>query len=234
MTDNIFEGGEPQAPAPVVAPAVAAPADQLLASIVNPDGTAKYANVEVALNALKASQDHIARLETENTAFQASAAKATTMEEILNAVKPAPVVEPDPVVPASIDEGQIAQLVQGYTAQAKAEEVAKQNVDTVLTRVRAKYGDEAGTKFYEDAAAKGFDREDINALAAKNPKAIFSILGLEEAPVAPKLGGSINSAAFQQKASDRPAVSGMAYGKNALMDNWRYTKAKVNKELGIE
>lgn len=241
MSDDIFDTPAPTPspkepePTPVPTPA---PADTLLASIVNDEGQQKYSDVESALNALKASQEHIKRLEGENSEFRQKAEKGSTMDEIMAAIKTSQVKEePTPAEPApspTIDEGQIANMVQGLIAQTEAEKAAKANIDKVVAAAKEKFGDDATEAFYREAAEKGFDREDINRLAAKNPTAVFNILGISTGkPNKPDLGESISTSNFQQPAPEKPGRP-MAYGSTKdLVSAWRDVSKRVNEKLGV-
>jgi len=212
------------------------PADQLLKGIVNETGEQKYASVDKALEALAASQSYIKKLETENSDYRVKGDKATAMEDILAAIKSRDSGEPAPA-PAeatpALDPTQLADMVNGLYNQTKANEVSEANRKAVIEAATAKYGEQVGTKFYEEAAAKGFDKEDINRLAAKNPAAVFSLLNIDGKKDTPlKLESSIRTEGFQQ-APAKP-VRAMAHGTTGdLLTSWRATVAKVNKDLGI-
>ena len=104
MTDqSIFNNDAPSTPAEVSQSGneQASAADQLLGAIVNSEGKQKYGTIEDALKATAAAQEHIRRLEEENTSFRQKVEESTTLQAVLDAVKPREVSEPAPAAPTS-------------------------------------------------------------------------------------------------------------------------------------
>jgi hypothetical protein len=237
MTDqSIFaEGGASQEQAPAgnndQVPAV----DQLLGSIVNAEGKQKYASVEEALKGLSSAQEHISRLEQENTTFKQETEKSTTLQDVLNAMKPQP--EGD-VAPAAnqIDEATIAQLLEKVVERKDTATTQKANAASVATKFRELHGEQAEAKYYEAAANIGMSKGDINSLAASNPTAVFAMLGVNAKQETPRgsLNGSINPSEFQQKPQEMPKFDPMKPAVNSALEKFRATKAATNARLGIQ
>lgn len=230
MTDNLFVE-QPVAPV-ITAQAV----DPLLATITDETGKPKYSSVEAALKALANAQSHIKTIESENSQLREATTKARTLEEVLNAIKPAEVVTAPiavaPIQPAQVD---IASLVTQTVQGLEAQKIADANTSTVVTRLKQVYGEAAGETFYTKAAELGLSKAEINLLAQRSPSGVFKLLGLEDKAPTNVPKGSIRTDAFTSIPPTTPARSGMAHGNTQQMvDSWRSAAAKVNERLGIK
>jgi hypothetical protein len=193
----------------------------LLADIKNADGQPKYKDVQTALAALKASQEFIPTLQAQLAAEAANAAanaaeaaRAKELERLVESLtKPSTPSSPPPSAPQGAPAVDIAAEVQKALALQKSAEVAKTNTDSVIARLHAEYGTEAEKTFYAKAQENGLSVAEINALAAKSPKAVYSLLGLssegKRQPNVAPTGSTINTAGFT------PAVDSLI-GKNKV------------------
>ena len=88
-------------------------------------------------------------------------------------------------------------------AQGEKAEQAKANTLEVVNTLKTKYGAEAEKAYNEAATNLGMSVQELNALAARNPKAVFKILGVTpEAPqvnVSSSASPSFNTDGFQPK-----------------------------------
>jgi hypothetical protein len=240
MTDqSIFaDGNASQEPAPASNNDSVPAVDQLLGSIVNADGKQKYATAEDLVKGFSSAQEHISRLEQENTSFKQEVEKSTTLQDVLEAMKPKSEGEPAPA--ANLDEGVLAQLLEKVVDRnMESRDTAtaqKTNASTVASKFRELHGEQAEAKYYEAAASIGMSKSDINTLAASNPTAVFAMLGVDAKQEAPKvnLNGSVSPAEFQQKPSEMPKFDPMKPAVNSTLDKWRKVAAATNERLGIE
>lgn len=231
MTDLFTDTPTPAVVAPVVV------ADPLLSTIVNEEGKPKYSSVQDALKALASSQAHIKTLESENSQLREAKTTALTLEDVLKAIKPSADTAPAPVAapPKPADEQDIPTIVANALAKIETEKTAAKNVALVVEKMKETFGDAASTSFYTKAAELGFDKADINALAQKNPSAVFKLLGIEDKKPTNKPTGSIRTDAFVNPPTSQPKRSGMANGSTKdLVSEWQRVKDKVNQELGIK
>lgn len=236
MTDkkeDLFEADQPQIESPSESPTPAA-SDQLLASIVNDEGLPKYSSVEDALKALQSAQEHIKRIEGENADYREKVTKATTMEDILKALKPGEAAPaPAAIAPKNTEELDIESVVIKALEDREAKQVQQTNTQTVVTKIKELYGEKASEIFYQKAEALGIGKADINALAQKSPAAVFRLLGIEAKQSTPTVSG-IRSEALTTQTSERPTHRAMAHGSSAaLVSAWKQTQEKVNKRLGL-
>ena len=240
MTDqSIFNNDEPSTPAEASQSGneQASAADQLLGAIVNSEGKQKYGTVEDALKATAAAQEHIRRLEEENTSFRQKVEESTTLQAVLDAVKPREVSEPAPAVPtSSIGEDDVAQLLEGMLNKRETAANAKANVSKVTSAFVEKHGVEAEAKYYESAAALGFTNGEINELAARNPAAVFKMLGIDDKPaaVANPLRSSVGAGSLSDNKPQQPTFNPFQGGTSPSVEAFRKSKAATNERLGLD
>ena len=213
----------------------ASAADQLLSAIVNSEGKQKYGSVEDALKATAAAQEHIRRLEEENTTFRQEVEKSTTLQSVLDAMKPRE--ESEPAAPtSSIGEDDVAQLLEGMLNKRETEATAKSNVSKVTSAFVEKHGVEAEAKYYESAAALGFTNGEINELAARNPAAVFKMLGIDDKPaaVANPLRSSVGAGNLSDNKPQQPTFNPFQGGTSPSVEAFRKSKAATNERLGLD
>lgn len=209
---NIFASNpatQPQQGTPAV-PAVQPtdPIATLLASVKNERGEQKYKDVIEAINGLKHAQEYIPTLKGELTAKeQALAAREARLAELEEANASLLALTSrtnEPAAPQApvFDEKKIAELVTQTLTQKQTEAVQKANVDSVVSTLQSVFGADAEKTFYGKAQELGMSMQEMNALAAKSPKAVLTMLGVSGA--SPKQNGtptqgSVNPAAYQPK-----------------------------------
>lgn len=240
MTDqSIFNNDEPSTPAEASQSGneQASAADQLLSAIVNSEGKQKYGSVEDALKATAAAQEHIRRLEEENTTFRQEVEKSTTLQSVLDAMKPREESASAPAEPtSSIGEDDVAQLLEGMLNKRETEATAKSNVSKVTSAFVEKHGVEAEAKYYESATALGFTNSEINELAARNPAAVFKMLGIDDkpAPVANPLRSSVGAGNLSDNKPQQPTFNPFQGGTSPSVEAFRKSKAATNERLGLD
>ena len=206
--------------------------DQLLQGIQNEQGEQKYKNAEDAIKALQASQEHIQRLEAENSDFKSKATTSATLQSVLDAVKPPSGGEPQ--APAAIDEAALASLVESVVSKRDTAQTQTSNVQGVANKFNELYGDQGEAQLYAQAEAKGLTRAWINQLAAENPAAVFNILGVD-ATVKPNinLSTSVNSTSVPATKPQPTRFDPFQPRPDSDLDNWRKSVAATHERLGI-
>jgi hypothetical protein len=166
----------------------------------------KYKDVASALKALKAAQEHISTLESENSKFRTSndftaEAKAIadreleTLKEEFRTMLKATSEKRDNATPnvkdpntqdrmsaqqtldANVDIDSIVERALNQRAIAQQADVNKKDVIDTLMQ---KYGKEASSTFYSVGSAWGYTSEQMNKLAETNPKAVFKMFDIQE------------------------------------------------------
>lgn len=179
----------------------------LLSEIKNERGEPKYKTLQDAIVALKHSQEYIPTLssklqQTENDLATARAA-AANVDELRRSVealtqREAPQAQQGQ---AGLTPEQIAELVnQGVSrtlTQREQEQVVQANTSSVANALRAAYGANVETKYAEKAAELGMTVVELNALAAKSPKAVLGMFGAKSVTPQGVPQSTVNTAALQ-------------------------------------
>ena len=185
VQNNISQATPAQSPNQ---PSIPDPVVTMLQEIKNEKGEPKYKTLEDAVKALQHSQAYIPslaadkqRLEQELADAKAKADKVAELEAtVARLLEQKPAATP---AQASVDENVIEELVTRSLTRAEAQKTAQQNTQTVIASVAAKFGDKAEEVFYGKAAELGMSRAEINQLAATKPKAVLSLLGIQDTVV---------------------------------------------------
>ena len=181
----------------------------ILAGIKNERGEQKYKSVADALVALQHSQSYIPQLKNELEARTAEleqlSGKLTKVDELERVVQkltqPTKQATETPNAPV-VDDAVIADVVMKKLSQVEQERQAKANQEAVANAIINKFGaDKANEVFYSKATDLGFSKDQINTLAASNPKAVLQLLGVSGEDV-PKQSttppsGTVRSDSFQ-------------------------------------
>lgn len=173
------------------------PLADLLSSIKNEKGEQKYKSVADALVGLQNAQNFIQTLRTEKEQLASELNQVkpvadkvvqleNTVQELLNkGVQSAN-------TPAGLTEEQIAQQVERTLTQREQKIIATNNTQFVVDTLKEAFGNEAETTFYSRAEELGLSKAEINQLAARTPKAVLKMLGIEDKQ-APRKGTPVNT-----------------------------------------
>lgn len=233
---SVFEQPTTPEAAPVETPTPPANTfDDLLKTITREDGSPKYSDIPSALQSIPHAQQHISKLEQEKQemaaqmqALQEEVAKRKAVEEVLETMGRKDNAEN---TTPQFDPTMLGSVVQEELKKAEAQRTAQQNVSVVADAFKNKYGDKAEATFYEKAEALGIGRVTLNELAAKSPKAVFELFGMDSKPSTSSVPkGNINSEALGTNATNE--VSARVMGKKAsdLTAAWRNAGLKVKGE----
>jgi hypothetical protein len=193
MAEDVFGSDQTTANPQEGSPSTAATED-LLKQIVNEDGSQKYKSVEDAFGALRSSQEHIPKIEAENTQLRAEVDKRMTAEQVLEKIKAErkPDETPSPVVDSEALDVIVDKRLEARTLAEKS----KANEDFVQTSLTSKWGEKAKEVAANKAKELGMSTEDLRELSQKSPQAALTMLGLASEPqesVPARLAGSVNT-----------------------------------------
>lgn len=185
------------------------PFDNLLSEIRNERGEPKYRSVEDGLKALQHSQDHIHNITSKNSQLEAEVAelrkRTADIDELKDTIKKLTLREaPADTQPSAITDEQLAEIVDKRLSAKHQETVVKSNKQSVVDAMTKKFGDKAGEVFYAKAKELEISPEEFEALSAKSPKVVLTMLGLN-GDAAPKQAfkshpqGTLNTEHFQGK-----------------------------------
>ena len=216
------------------------PLATLLAAIKNEHGAQKFQSPEDLAKGYLASQDFIATLKREKEEAERQAAEATrkaqelsgsltsqdelkrTVEQLTRQVNDKSTTNDSVLTPE-----QIAEIVNTQLTAKQQAASAKQNQDAVALALSGKFGEKAEEVYNKAASEMGLTVAEMNALAAKSPKAVLKALGVEQSahqskPFVP--GQSVvNTAAFT------PAQDSFI-GRNKEVLNIGATSQQLNQE----
>jgi hypothetical protein len=213
--------------------------DNFLNLITNDDGTPKYKSMEDLAKGAANAQEHIRKLEKELGELRAQGSPTEKIEELLDIVKSSRSGKGESNENASaLNPEAVLNIVKDYFSDVKAAESRENNIKSVTTVFRDRYGKDASEKLYGKANDLGFTKEEINRMIATNPNAVLRVLG-EDQPKkksADTVGGvgSVAAEHFRQAPPDRPkTVMGFTSTKE-LNDAWAESKRRTLERLGIK
>ena len=212
------------------------PTDQLLKSIVNEDGTPKYASTEEALKATAHAQDHIKNLETELAALREKGNASDKIDELMEAMKSKGSGQGEEST-STMKPEDVLEIVQSHLKDSKAAETRQDNINSVANVFKSRYGKDASEKLYGKAEDLGFGKEEINRMIATNPKAALKVLG-EGTPVkqASEVLGSpgVDTANFRGQPAAKPKSIMGPTKSGDLVDAWKASQQKTLERLGLK
>lgn len=181
----------------------------IVSSITNERGEPKYKTVQDALKALVHSQAYIPELslkvkqqEQELAEAKAAAAKVAELEATIQRFTQESGNQ-NQQVPSGLTEEQVAALVSNVIDKRTEAEKATANIQSVVATVKSVFGEKAEEAFYSKASELGMSVQEMNVLAAKNPKAVMKLLGVEAKDVKQSAfsptTSSVNTAGFESK-----------------------------------
>lgn len=234
--ENLFNKETDQTPPvpPVVedkAQLIQSEISDYLKDITNDLGEPKYKSYVDAFKALKASQDHIKNLEKDNQDLREAKAKSAALEEIASSLRP----DKQDATPQDFSKD-IPIHVEKALERIEAERAAKANRDAVVAAAVAAFGAEGADKeFYSRAAAVGLTIGDVNALAAKSPKAVLDLLKIEPVKGAkPPIPSGVRTEGFQAPQPKEVPSAMRSRSSKELAAAWAASKQATNERLGIK
>lgn len=248
MSNDLFvQDASTQTP-PASQDSLFAPFANQLMDIKNEKGEPKYANLSVALDALKHSQEFIPQLQAQKAQYEAELAqlkeelaKRSAVEDVvarLSSQRQPEVPQPTSEATKVLDETQIQDLMMRTLTQREQAQVAQSNTLEVSNALTAKFGDKA--KEVVDAKAKelGLTPQQLGKLAESSPKAVLSWFNTSysSAPSGSPVRSSVHlpSTAPEQELK-RPEKSLLAGASSKdVMEFMRKVKEDVYRKNGID
>ncbi len=230
----------------VAAPQEGVKVEDLLTSITDESGRPKYDSVEKAIQALSHSQNHIRTLEAESQikddlikSLQVKTEESNSLQQVIEQLtkEKTSATQETPKI-SGLTEQQINELVVKALNDSKTADKAVENVKSVDSKLRNKYGDQASKVVEAKAAEYGTTPEKLKQLSAENPELVLALFG-DKAPPAPVPStSSVNISGLPQPDSElkRPQVS-LLSGRGATEKNQKQymdeVRANVYKRLGV-
>lgn len=249
MTDNVFDQNT-NTSTQIATDTNTNPFEDKLKDIVNDQGQPKYKDVGAALDALKASQEHIKRLETEAQARTAEeqrlreeAAKAAALEEIVNRMAgntQGSQTNVGTTTNAGTSEEAIVKTLDKVLQQREAQSRAQANVTSVQNALLAKYGEKTTEVVAAKAAELGTTPQRLGALSSETPQAVLALFGLvgqQTSTASPTTPSStpLNPARNDEplKRPDKSLISGPGATDKNRKEMMSKIKDEVYKKYGV-
>jgi hypothetical protein len=215
-----------------------------LAAITREDGTPKYDDIDKALDALKASQDHISVLESDNKSLKAKADEAKKLEEIVQRLGGNMNNEEKPEAKTNVSNGGLSEeaaieLVKKVLQGERQTSVAVNNVKRVNDTLIEKHGDEGARKLVaERAKALNMSLERFKQLSAESPDAALALIGGGTSTPSPSTSSfNLNGKPKEELVVKRPEkslLSGPGATDKARREYLAQIKANVYKRFNVE
>jgi hypothetical protein len=201
-----------------------------LEAITNSEGRPKYKTVADALLGAAKAQEHIARIETENSELRGLQTKVSGLEALIAKLETGKQVD-QPVQPKVEDQ---ESLVISVLEKRDAFNAARANRQKVLDTITAKFGDKTNDMLKQQADDLGLTLQEMGDWAARSPKAVLKLFGAE-AKGTPTVKGTVNTEALRpdQKPADAPANLLWGASTKDQVSFLRQIKEEVNKEYGL-
>jgi hypothetical protein len=129
------------------------------------------------------------------------------------------------ISPEDIDE-RVAKKI----AESKAADRARENFNTVMSKLKERYGTNYRDVLVEKTEELGLTADDINALARKSPSAFFRTMGLDQMPTLPP-NQSPPRTTSQFAPMSAPKKTWTYYQQMFKKDPKLYYDAKVTNEM---
>lgn len=218
--------------------------DDKLKEIVNDQGQPKYKDVNAALEALKASQDHIKRLEDEAKARTAEeqrlredAAKAVALEEIVNRLAgnaQSTQTKVETTTNAGTSEEAIVKTLDRVLQQREASARAQANLTNVQNALLAKFGEKTNEVVAAKAAELGTTTQRLGALSSETPQAVLALFGLVGQQTSSAAPTTPSSTPLNPPKVDEPLKrpeKSLISGPGATDKNRKEMMAKIKEEV---
>lgn len=159
--------------------------DTLLASITNPEGEQKYADVPTALKSVAHSEETISSLRAELESLKQEVAKSRSVDEVAEQLRSQKAGKEKPSQSLSVDdidsylESKLKEREDAAQRQQR-EASEKANLDSVVNQLKKSFGDKAADMFESVAKDLDMSAKELVELAKSKPKAVlkqFSVSG---------------------------------------------------------
>lgn len=246
MSDQgIFEDKENEKGDDLTKPSTELFADKLK-TIVDDNGKPKYESTDKALDALAHSQAHIKRLEEEASSRNDELTKALeelnsrkTVEDFVNRLAPDPNPNTDPKTPEvvnGLDENKVAELISNTLTQREKQALEANNVNTVVNKLKEKFGDSAAEEVSKVAKDNGMTTKELQEMSASRPQLVLNLFG-EKAPKPQSTTTSHSNVAEDHSTTDDEGKTKLLRGgitSKELTAGWKAIGKDIHDKYGIE
>jgi hypothetical protein len=205
--DTIFSGNQPDTQANQANPEANQAqnhndlsSDQLLSFVVDTEGRQKYNTIPDAMKGLAHSQSYIPQLEkqvsekdSEIERLKAELAKAGTVQDFVNQLKPSEQQQSPQEAPVQTVQGLDAdaanRLFEEKFSEMEKEKLRTSNQSAVISALTEKFGDKAEDSYKAKAAELGLPLDDFNRLSQTSPTAVLAYFKTQPASTGFEVAG---------------------------------------------
>lgn len=223
------------------------PFDDKLKEIVNDQGEPKYKDVQSALEALKASQAHIKRLEDEAKArlaeelkLREDLAQKEALEDVVRRLQAEKTTSKEQTPPnqAGLTQDDIVKTLEQVLTKKELESRYAQNLQDVTNTLAAKFGDKTKEAVATKAAELGTTPEALGKLSRENPKLVLSLFGEKSIITTPTTSSTSTQLKpvetdIQLKRPEKSILVGPAATDKNRAELMRQIKEKVYKQYDV-
>lgn len=210
--------------------------------ITGPDGKPKYATVDVALDALSASQVHIARLEQEAREREAEVIRlreieknAATLDTIVDRLQTNRSTDPVATPTSGLDENSVVNIVRNLLSDEQRQAAAKANLTKVNDTLVSKFGDKASEVVAQKAKELGTTPQELGKLSSSNPQIVLQLFGTSSNSISTPTSTSIHIDPTRQEKVEPAFVpekgKSLLSGLAATDQNRKEVMAKIRDQV---
>lgn len=148
-------------------------------------GDRKY-TVDTAKKKIENADQHIQTLEQENAAMREQLAKATTMDQVLEALKGQSSSQDSQETPSQVSADDIATLVEQVVSNKSAQQVAETNLKETGRRMTELFGDKTTEVINKVGMDLGLGEQTLKDIASKSPDAFVKLFEKEPSQITPQ------------------------------------------------
>lgn len=216
-----------------------------LMEIKRPDGTPKYSDPIAALDALKASQEHIQTIETENASLKEQVKEVETLQDTIkrlsgnmnNNEKLTPQTKEESGRSVEAAEELVAKILEKKLGERDAVNTAVSNVKRVNDTLLSKFGEKTSEVVKAKAKALNTTPEALKELAAQNPQLVLELFGSSTAATSPNSSsislGGYTPPVDELKPPEKSILSGPGATHKNQADYFNKIRERTNKRLGV-
>lgn len=200
----------------------------------------KYRDVPALSRKALYSDQHIARLETEQAALRKELDTRIKYEEFLDKINSSIPLDPNPnnqqgeppLDVSAMKPQEIERLVDQRLDSKRQEEQVKQNLNSVIQELQKAYGPNYAQQLTRHTSELGMTQDQMHAIAASNPRVVFRLLGIAGESPQPKT--NLFEAPPRTQMSTLPQTKGKGYSyyeEIRKKDPREYFSPKIQNEM---
>lgn len=199
----------------------------------------KYSSVEEVYKAFPNAQNHIETQKQRIAELEAQLSKTKTAEELLQEIRNSSTGQQKPTSQGvEVNENVLSEIVERQLNLRTQKQIQEDNQRSVVNKFSELYGDKASATFTKVAQESGFSVQELEQLAAKNPKAVLKLAGVDnlKSSSSPVIESSVNTQATLGSGQPNNVSSRVKANPTDrdLASAWAATREAVYKKYDIK